>query len=170
MERIPAESWQLHEDHVSRYRWAGPLVAPGAVVNDIACGVGYGATFLTHAVYRGYDKPGIPAADRFPGSFHAADLNDPAWAPEPCDVTVCFETIEHVLSPWHLAGVICATTRRLIFLSVPLYRHELNPFHLTTFTVADIPPMFGGFRVASDRPQPEANGHLWLLERDGPYA
>lgn len=165
-ERIPLEGWQDVTDHVARYRWAGSLVRPGQKVNDIACGVGYGATFLTHAIYRGYDKPGVPEAGVFPGEFLAADLDDPDWVPPVCDVTVCFETIEHVTDPAHLAKVICATTRRSVFLSVPLYPHTENPFHLTTFTVADIPPLFEGFRVAYDRPQPEARAHLWLFERE----
>lgn len=166
MERIPADSFRDYADHTSRYEWAAPLIRPGEQVNDIACGVGYGATYLPHARYRGYDKPGIPCTDLFPGEFFPADLDDPAWRPPDTDVTVCFETIEHVRDPARLAAVICDTTRRAVFVSAPLYPHEENPFHLTTFTVADVPPLFAGFRVAFDRPQPEARGHLWLFERE----
>lgn len=170
MERIPADSWTAHEDHTRRYKYAQEKVRTGEVVNDIACGVGYGATFLTHAKYRGYDKPGVPAADQFPGMFFAADLNDPAWEPEPADVTTCFETIEHVLDPKMLAAVIARTTRRAIALSVPLYPKSENPFHLTDFTVEEVPPMFPGFTVAEDWPQPEARGHVWLLTRETLHA
>lgn len=166
MERIPADSWFLHEDHTRRYGYASEKVRAGEEVNDVACGVGYGATFFTRAVYRGYDKPGVPAAGQFPGTFHAADLNDPAWEPQQADVTTCFETLEHVFAPKMLAAVIARTTRRAIVLSVPLYPKEENPYHLTDFTVAEVPPMFPGFEVAEDWPQPEARGHVWLLTRE----
>lgn len=165
MERIPADSFRDHPDHTRRYEYAATKIGPGESVNDIACGVGYGATFLPHAVYTGYDKPGVPDA-RFPGARCDADLDDPSWEPFGTDVTVCFETLEHVKDPARLAAVIARTTRRAIILSVPLYPHEENPFHLATFTVEEIPPMFPGFRVAEDWPQPEARGHVWLLERD----
>lgn len=166
MERIPADSFRDHPDHTRRYEYAARCIRPGESVNDIACGVGYGAAFLPHAgAYAGYDKPGVPDP-RFPGRHFAADLDDPAWEPGPADVTTCFETIEHVKDPAHLARVIARTTRRAIVLSVPLYPHEENPFHLHTFTAAEVPPMFPGFRVAEDWPQPEARGHVWLLERD----
>lgn len=167
MERIPADSWQAHEDHLTRYRYAAAKILPGEEVNDIACGVGYGSTFLAHAVYRGWDRPGIPDTGQFRGEFYGADLDDPSWLPEhDADVTTCFETLEHVLDPQRLAAVIAAATRRAVVLSVPLYPKEENPFHLTDFTVAQIPPMFPGFRVAEDWAQPEARGHVWLLERD----
>lgn len=167
MERIPADSFRDYPDHTSRYEWAAAHIRGYEEVNDIACGTGYGAAYLTHAIYRGYDKPGVPCGDIFPGTFHGCDLDDPAWRPGDADFTTCFETIEHVKDPARLARVICETTRRAVFLSVPLYPHEENPFHLTTFRVEDIPPLFAGFRVASDRPQPEARGHLWLFEREG---
>jgi hypothetical protein len=166
-ERIPAEDWQQHTDHTERYAYAGRMVLPGETVNDIACGVGYGATYLAHAgAYRGFDKPGIPRADLFPGTFCGADLNDPDWEPPPADVTVCFETLEHVLDARHLAAVIAMTTRRAIVLSVPLYPHAENPFHLVTFTKDEVPPMFPAFTVTQDWAQPEARGHVWLLTRD----
>jgi hypothetical protein len=165
-ERISADGWQEHADHVARYEYAGRQVRPGEQVNDIACGVGYGAEFFRHADYRGYDRPGVPAAGKFPGVFYGADLDDPGWEPPPADFTVCFETIEHVRDPAALAAVISRTTRRAVAVSVPTYPHEENPFHLTTFTTADVPPLFPGFRVADEWPQPEGRSHIWLLSRD----
>ena len=164
MERIPADSFRDHPDHTRRYEYAATKIRAGETVNDIACGVGYGATFLPHATYRGYDKPGVPDG-RFPGEHFAADLDDPSLEPEAADVTTCFETIEHVIDPARLAQVIARMTRRAIVLSVPLYPAAENPFHLTDFTVEEVPPMFPGFTVAEDWDQPEARGHVWLLER-----
>jgi hypothetical protein len=93
MERIPADSWEQHAGHVARYQYAAAHVRDGETVNDIACGTGYGATLLLRGPYRGYDRPGIPDP-AFPGSFHAADLDDPGWRPDMADMTVCFETLE----------------------------------------------------------------------------
>lgn len=165
MERIPADGWHQHTGHVARYQYAAKCVRDGETVNDIACGSGYGALFLLRGPYRGYDRPGIPDAS-FPGSFHAADLDDPAWRPGVADVTVCFETLEHVKDPAHLAAVIAETSRRAILVSVPVVPTRLeNPHHLHDFTEADIPPLFPGFRVADEWAQPEELSHVWLLER-----
>lgn len=165
MERIPADSWHTHSGHVARYLYAGRHTREGEIVNDIACGVGYGAGLLLKGSYRGYDRPGVPDPS-FPGTFHTADLDDPQWEPSPADVTVCFETLEHVEDPGHLARVICRTTRRAIVVSVPVVpTTHLNPHHLHDFTEADIPPLFPGFEVADDWPQPEELSHVWLLER-----
>lgn len=165
MERIPAHSWHEHPGHVARYQYAAAHVRDGETVNDIACGTGYGAVFLLRGPYRGYDRPGVPDPS-FPGSFHAADLDEPGWRPGVADVTVCFETLEHVQDPAHLAAVIAETSRRAIIVSVPVVptRH-LNPHHLHDFTVEDVPPMFDGFTVVDEWPQPEEFSHVWLLER-----
>ncbi len=150
---------------MARYRYAAGRVRPGETINDIACGVGYGAVFLRAGPYRGYDRPGVPDAS-FRGRFYAADLNDTEWVPEEADVTVCFETLEHVQDPGRLARVICQTTRRAIAVSTPVVptRH-MNPYHLHDFTRADIPPLFDGFQVADEWPQPEELAHVWWFER-----
>lgn len=166
LERIPAGSWREHEGHLARYRYAADHVRPGERVNDIACGVGYGSTFLAHADYVGYDRAGVPDAEQFPVRFEAADLDDPLWVPASADVTTCFETLEHVKDPARLAAVIAAATRRAVVVSVPLYPASENPFHLTDFTTGMVPPMFPGFRVADEWAQPEERGHVWLLERE----
>lgn len=166
-ERISADSWELHKGHVARYRYASGHVRAGEIVNDIACGVGYGSLFFLQGPYRGYDRPG--AVDpRFPGSFHVADLNDYRWRPGKADVTVCFETLEHVKDPVFLARVIASTTRRAVAVSVPVVpTKHMNPYHLHDFTREDIPPMFEGFRIADEWPQPEELAHVWLFERRG---
>jgi len=166
MERIPAETWQDYKGHVRRYQWAASLTGPGERVSDIACGVGYAGLLFPFASYRGYDKPGVPRADLFPGTFTGCDIDDPAWEPGPCDVTCCFETLEHAADPARLARVIGASTARAVFVSVPVIPTvHCNEFHRTDFTRDDIPPLFGGFTVAQEWPQPEENSHVWMLER-----
>lgn len=164
-ERISSDTWEQHKGHVARYSWAAQHVRPGETVNDIACGVGYGSGFFLQGPYRGYDRPG--AADpRFPGTFHAADLDDPGWKPAAADVTVCFETLEHVKDPARLARVIAGTTRRAIAVSVPVVpTKHINAYHLHDFSREDIPPLFDGFEVAYEWPQPEELAHVWLFER-----
>lgn len=165
MERIPANSWHEHPGHVARYQYAARHVLPGETVNDVACGSGYGALFLMKGRYRGYDRPGVPDP-QFPGSFHAADLDDPDWAPSRADVTVCFETMEHVKEPMRLAQVIAASTWRAIVVSVPVEpTKHLNPHHLHDFTREQIPPLFTGFEVADEWAQPEELSHVWLLHK-----
>lgn len=164
IERIPADGWQAYAGHVDRYRWAGSKVRPGERVNDVACGVGYGAALLGAVDYHGYDRPGVPDG-RFPGAFHAVDLDDPAWRPGVADVTVCFETLEHVADPHRLAAVLAATTRRLLLVSTPTQptRH-FNPWHRHDFTFEEVPPMFTGWRVAQWWAQPAELCHAWALE------
>jgi hypothetical protein len=166
VERIPAESWRDHPGHVKRYLWAAFLTAPRERVNDIACGTGYGCLLLPHAGYHGYDKPGVPRGDLFGGPFTGCDIGDPAWMPRECDVTCCFETLEHVRDPAALAKVITATTRRAVFVSVPVIPTvHCNEFHRSDFTAADIPPLLGGFAVAEEWAQPEETSHVWMFTR-----
>jgi hypothetical protein len=165
VERIPADSWHEHTGHVARYQYAAEHIRPGETVNDIACGTGYGAQLLRHAAYRGYDRAGVPDP-AMPGIFHTADLDDLNWAPQEADVTVCFETLEHVKDPARLAAVIAVASRRAVLVSVPVVpTTQENPYHLHDFTTADIPPLFRGFEVADEWPQPEELSHVWLLER-----
>jgi hypothetical protein len=168
MERIPHDGWQQHAGHVDRYEWANKHVQPGEVVNDVACGSGYGSLLLINAgEYRGYDRPGVDivqAPDH--ATFHGADLNS-AWVPETCDVTVCFETLEHVEDPAYVASMLAATTRRLIAVSVPVVptAHE-NHHHLHDFTVSEIPALFPGWTVVEEWAQPEEMSHVWLFGRE----
>jgi hypothetical protein len=176
MERIPADGWWTHAGHVARYTYATQHLRPGDIVNDVACGVGYGAAVLGPSVfrYRGYDRPGVPDVVAFGGhhpdgrvmEFREADLNDPEWYPLAADATVCFETLEHVTDPARLASVLALHTQRVIFVSVPTVPTvHVNPHHLHDFAEADVPPLFPGFAVAEVWAQPEELSHVWRLER-----
>jgi hypothetical protein len=167
MERIPADGWHQHAGHVARYAYAAQKIRNGDVVNDVACGSGYGATFLRHTAYRGYDRAGVPDPSFAPpGAFHVADLNDPLWLPQAAHVTLCFETIEHVQDPEKLAAIICETTEHSVIVSAPIVpTKHLNPYHLHDFTREDIPPLFSGLVVVDEWAQPEELSHVWLLSR-----
>lgn len=167
MERIPFEGWQSYAGHIKRYEWAAGLTRTGERVNDVACGIGYGSTFFPHAsVYHGYDKQDVPCHGEFPGVFHEVDIDDPAWAPEPCDVTCCFETLEHVEDPARMAKVLMEATSRAIFVSVPVIPTMFcNSFHRSDFTRESIPPLFGGWVIAQEWPQPEETSHVWMFAR-----
>lgn len=164
IERIPIESWQTFPGHLERYAYAGQQVWAGERVNDVACGIGYGVTYLLHAVYHGYDRAGVFGP--FPGDFHVCDLDDPGWEPAEADCSICFETLEHVRDPARLAAVLCETTRRAIVVSVPVIptRH-FNPHHRHDFTKADIPRLFQGFRIVDEWSQPSDRSHIWTFRR-----
>jgi hypothetical protein len=166
MERIPLEGWETYAGHLERYRWAAGKTRAGERVNDVACGIGYGSTFFSHAVtYRGYDKPGV-AWPRFPGQFCGTDIDNPAWEPEQCDVTCCFETLEHVADPARTAKMLMETTARSVFVSVPVIpTTHCNEFHRTDFTREDVPRLFGGFVIEDEWPQPEETSHVWQFTR-----
>lgn len=168
MERIAYEQWctPLAAGHVLRYEYAAQHILPDEVINDIACGIGYGATYLAPlGEYHGYDKPGVPD-DRFPGYFHEVDLDNIYFRPDAADVTVCFETLEHLQVPSLLARRLAKSTRRMVVVSVPTQPTVgQNEWHLHDFTVDDIPPMFPGFEVVDLWAQPDELSHVWRMER-----
>jgi SAM-dependent methyltransferase len=171
IQRIPAIGWEDYAGHVERYTYAASKIHPGETVNDVACGVGYGAALLAPVAgaYCGYDRPGVPD-DRFleHGQVRlvGCDLNDPDWRPDEADVTVCHATLEHVEDPWQLAATLAATTRRALVVSVPTEpTKHLNPWHLHDFTADEIPPLFPGFDVTDRWAQPDELGHVWTLKR-----
>ena len=167
-ERIPEESWREQRGHVERYDWAAMMMRPGDIVLDVACGIGYGAQVIDYwnvgVTYHGFDRPGVPAAQfaQF-GSFWGCDLDH--WHPPvACDVSLCFETLEHVNNPQRLAAQLLATTRRMLIASVPTVptRH-MNPFHLHDFTVASAKALFAGASRIEIEPQPHELSHIFYV-------
>jgi hypothetical protein len=167
VERIEMSDWWNATGHIERYCYAASRLLRNETVNDIACGIGYGALFLLYqaSTYQGYDRPGI-AIPTFPGQFHSADIDNPQWSPNVADVTICFETLEHVEDPAQFAKVIAETSRRAIIVSVPIIpTKHINPYHKHDFVASDIPPLFPDFRIIDEWEQPSESSHVWTFER-----
>lgn len=169
-ERITTEQVADQPGHVYRYELAASWLKPGERVLDVACGVGYGAKVLTDLVpvkYVGVDK--IVPAPEFArlGKFHAG-VNLDGWVPGfAWDVSVCFETLEHLANPQHLADQV-AKAKRLMIVSVPTRpTKHLNPFHLHDFTVDDVLTMFAGCEVLHLEDQPEELSHIFVFRGTG---
>ena len=169
-ERITTEQVADQPGHVYRYELAASWLKPGERVLDVACGVGYGAKVLTDLVpvkYVGVDK--IVPAPEFArlGKFHAG-VNLDGWVPGfAWDVSVCFETLEHLENPQHLADQV-AKAKRLMIVSVPTRpTKHLNPFHLHDFTVEDVLTMFAGCEVLHLEDQPEELSHIFVFRGTG---
>lgn len=165
-ERISEEEWHSAFGHIERYRWAAAQIRAGETVLDVACGIGYGAELLapTGCTYIGVDKPGVPSptfASR--GTFIEVDIEDWSGPPEPFDVAVCFETLEHVPTPAHLVRIISAA-RRLVLVSVPTVPTVgINEFHLRDYGVDDVPELFPDHDVREVVAQPSERSHLYAL-------
>jgi hypothetical protein len=165
MERIGAD-WRSYEGHVARYRSAAESVREQHTVKDVACGVGYGAALISCHRYIGYDKPEVIGGIEFPGQWVGCDLNDPAWWPVETDVTLSFETLEHLEDPARVAAVLAESTRHLIIVSVPSVRSVgINPYHLHDFTGPEVPPLFVGFDAIDEWHQAEEQTIVWWLMR-----
>ena len=169
-ERISTEQVADQPGHVYRYELAASWLEPGERVLDVACGVGYGAKLISDIVpvkYVGVDK--IVPAPEFArlGKFHAG-VNLDEWVPGfAWDVSVCFETLEHLANPQHLADQV-AKAKRLVIVSVPTRpTKHLNPFHLHDFTVDDVLTMFAGCELLHLEDQPEELSHIFVFRGTG---
>jgi 2-polyprenyl-3-methyl-5-hydroxy-6-metoxy-1,4-benzoquinol methylase len=165
-ERISPEQVEAEAGHVYRYELASEWLKRGDTVLDVACGVGYGAEILTRKTaisYVGVDK--IEPATQFKqfGRFHSG-VNLDGWVPDlRWDVSVCFETLEHLANPQHLANQVMRA-KRLIFVSVPTRpTKHFNKFHLHDFTVDDVLEMFGGCELLHLEDQPEELSHIFVF-------
>ncbi|CAH1657987.1 MULTISPECIES: class I SAM-dependent methyltransferase [unclassified Chelatococcus] len=144
----------LAAEHVARYLLARPLCT-GKRVLDVACGEGYGTSFLrasgaTTVVGIDIAKEAIEAANtRFakPGiTFIAGDALSPATfhGHGPFDLITCFETIEHVSSASRLLENLRAQLAPggAIIISCPndaidTRRGIQNPFHQKTYSLQE---------------------------------
>jgi 2-polyprenyl-3-methyl-5-hydroxy-6-metoxy-1,4-benzoquinol methylase len=169
-ERITAEQVPDQPGHVYRYELAAGFVKPGERVLDVASGIGYGAKIISDAVpvkYVGVDK--IVPAPEFAGlgKFHAG-VNLDEWVPGfAWDVSVCFETLEHLENPQHLADQV-AKAKRLVIVSVPTRpTKHFNKYHLHDFTVDDVLTMFAGCEVLHLEDQPEELSHIFVFGPKG---
>lgn len=169
VERISLGMVSSEHGHRARYEWAAEYLLPGERVFDVACGIGYGASIMLDRVpveYVGADKIEPDEAFAELGVFHSGvDLD--SWVPDfGWDVSVCFETLEHVANPKHLAGQV-AKASRLLIVSVPTRpTKHFNPYHLHDFTVEDVLSLFAGHELIELRDQPEELSHFFVF---GPH-
>ena len=145
--------------HLFRYYLARGFIGTNDLVNDVACGCGYGSEILAEAAGQvtGYDYDPdvikhaeefhVPNNKEFFGSFsnlhyEVSDLNLVDGLPK-CDVSVSIETIEHLKDPERFARLLKDSTKRTIFLTTPIVPTKYgNPHHLHDFTVDQIETMF----------------------------
>jgi 2-polyprenyl-3-methyl-5-hydroxy-6-metoxy-1,4-benzoquinol methylase len=168
IERIPVEDWSAQTGHVYRYELASRYLIPGERVLDAASGIGYGAQVLTDLVdihYTGLDK--IEAAEEFRhlGHFHSdVDLTD--FLPQfSWDVSISFETLEHVEDPESLAALL-KQARRLIIISTPTRpTKHMNPYHLHDFTPEEVMAYFSDWKLIHLEDQPEELSHIFVWGR-----
>jgi SAM-dependent methyltransferase len=166
VERISVESWRNEAGHVYRYKLAASWLEPNERVLDVACGIGYGAELIKETLavdYLGADK--IEPAQDFAnlGKFYSG-VNLDEWQPDfEWDVSICYETLEHVANPKHLAAQV-AKAKRLIIVSVPTRPTiHFNPFHLHDFTVDDVLALFDGHELLHIEDQPEEMSHIFVF-------
>jgi 2-polyprenyl-3-methyl-5-hydroxy-6-metoxy-1,4-benzoquinol methylase len=168
IERIAVDDWRAQRGHVYRYELAAQYLLPGERVLDAASGIGYGAQVLTELVdihYTGLDK--IEPAEEFKhlGHFHAGvDLAN--FVPQfSWDVSISFETLEHVEDPASLARLL-KQARRLVILSTPTRptRH-FNPYHLHDFTPDEVLGYFDDWELLHIEDQPEELSHIFVWGR-----
>ena len=166
VERISADMLPREHGHRARYEWAAEYLQDGDRVFDVACGIGYGGSIMSNAKkieYIGADKiePDISFSDI--GLFYS-NLDLDFWVPDfEWDVSVCFETLEHVKNPKHLAEQV-SKAKRLLIVSVPTRpTKHFNEFHLHDFTVEDILELFAGHELIELRDQPEELSHFFVF-------
>jgi 2-polyprenyl-3-methyl-5-hydroxy-6-metoxy-1,4-benzoquinol methylase len=167
IERIPEDSWRGWDGHIYRYQLAAGWLVEGEKVYDVACGIGYGAEVIAETKkvdYLGIDKiqsSGTFAAHgRFLGGVNLDEwVADEAW-----DVTITFETLEHVQNPVRLAKEL-AKASRLVVCSVPTRpTKHMNEHHLHDFTVNDVLEMFAGCELLHIEDQPAELSHIFVFK------
>jgi 2-polyprenyl-3-methyl-5-hydroxy-6-metoxy-1,4-benzoquinol methylase len=166
VERIDAGSWRNEAGHIYRYNLAASWLQPGERVLDVASGIGYGAQVIADTIeveYVGVDK--VTPAQEFAqlGKYYAG-VNLDTWEPElSWDVSICFETLEHVGNPQHLAQQVSKASRLLI-VSVPTRpTKHFNPYHLHDFTVEDIMTLFSKHELLHLEDQPKELSHIFVF-------
>jgi 2-polyprenyl-3-methyl-5-hydroxy-6-metoxy-1,4-benzoquinol methylase len=156
-------SQKILQIHLKRYETAARYAKHKRVL-DIACGVGYGSKMLhlagadsvvavdlsqetlAHARHN-YEAPGL--------QYVCANAEEFEW-PEPFDLIVSFETLEHLPHPDKFMARMAQllTPEGYLLLSVPLgeTRH-LDAYHLHAFSQKDVHTLFKqvGFVIERSR-------------------
>jgi hypothetical protein len=115
IERISEETWTGEAGHIYRYRLASDWITDNEKVLDVASGIGYGAAVMKEKKsisYYGVDK--ISPSSTFSGlGEFIFDVDLDFWDPKDLswDVSVSFETLEHVKNPVALANILKKASR-----------------------------------------------------------
>jgi len=166
-ERIASDQVDEQAGHVYRYRLALDWIEPGQKVLDIACGVGYGAKILAekNVDYLGVDKIEPDSKyENYGGWMYGVDLNvyKIDWS---IDVALCFETLEHLENPQHLANELMDNSK-IVIVSVPTRpTKHINKYHLHDFTVDDVIGMFNNVELVFLEDQPEELSHIFVFRK-----
>ena len=168
--------------HLERYRFAATHLMPGSVL-DIACGVGYGAHELMRAKEQdivsltGVDlsSSAIAYAEQRYGHPKVSFVREDAQSyksTEGFDTIVCLETIEHLPDPVSFIHNLCNMLNRngKLIASVPItYSSDVNPYHLTDFTVPSFYRLFKhkGLIKSAELLQVQAYNPFKVLKREG---
>jgi len=104
--QMVASEAEVRSDHVERYHFACQFVKEGAVVLDIACGVGYGSSLLAYetpcsrVIGVDIDEEAVYFAKKHFShkkvTFLQGDCLDESLSLEPADCIISFETLEHI--------------------------------------------------------------------------
>jgi len=164
-ERITPDQVDAQAGHVYRYQLAIDWLDNAKSVVDIACGVGYGAKIMAQPslAYVGVDKIEPDAKYKKYGRWvSGVDLNTYELDSK-FDVAVCFETLEHLENPQHLADQLMANARTIL-VSVPTRpTKHMNEYHLHDFTVDDVVAMFDKVELFYLEDQPEELSHIFVF-------
>jgi SAM-dependent methyltransferase len=134
--QLSANLWP-DNNHVPRYKFANEYVGTEDTVLDIACGTGYGTEMLSMncKFVTGVDISQVAidyAKSKRRGKNIQFLLNDFFSTEVIADVTVSFETIEHIITPDFngILSKLISLSRRRIIGSVPyLEKPGNNPHH-----------------------------------------
>lgn len=134
--------------HWARYRWAAQFCR-GKCVVDIACGSGYGTSYLAQVAQQAigidHDRSVIEYCRRtYPTArFYCADAQCFKLT-QPVDVIVSMETIEHLPSPERFLERVCAALRSdgIFLCSTPLTGVvPQSPHHVREYTAEEFQAM-----------------------------
>ena len=167
IERIDQIGWEGQRGHVYRYELAADWINEDESVLDVASGIGYGAKVMSDIKkikYYGADKI-VPAKqfESYGSFFSGLDLNE--WQAENLnwDISVSFETLEHVKNPIKLANLL-KRANRMIILSTPTRpTKHMNPYHLHDFTVDDVLNFFPDCELLYLEDQPSELSHIFVF-------
>lgn len=167
IERISEETWTGEAGHIYRYRLASDWITNDETVLDVASGIGYGAAVIKEKKsisYYGVDKISPSATFAGLGKF-IFDIDLDFWDPKDLswDVSVSFETLEHVKNPVALANTLKKASRLAIISTPTRPTKHINPYHLHDFTVQDVLNLFSDCELLHLEDQPSELSHIFVF-------